>query len=560
MKLLSRYNRLLLDAAESAKPYMKVTAFIAFFCQPMFYVIWGFILPQPYENLPIRLLASLICLPVMFKDRWSTDLQRFFPYYWQFVVFMNLPLPFAYFLLENGFSQVWVLSMLVGALLLTFLLDWLSATILFVCGALLAWVIHTSEVQDHASLLKYLEILTISFFGLFVGGAVNFRLQQYQAKQREFETAMRMISIKNRNMIRQYNQILSRFLSNVLVKRLVKLQDQYGLDKAIEHITGQERRFCAIMQADVRNFTKMFGSESEHDVAQLISRCFSEISEYGQNLAVIKPVGDCIFLYSDDEEGNEQAVLNILTLAFLLVNTVENINSALMLSKTPPLNFGIALHAGEVTYGNIASETMIDPTIIGINVNMTARLEELTKTPSIKEIVGTNGIILSEDFFALSKQFFENFQPIGIDLAQLGATVRDFPNVSKVYAVPRNIAVSHQHLVENCVHNLQQRQAVSYSAVRNEYLGVDYDYTMHGIGADITWSMQINIAGFTKETVRQYASGNLMRFNYSFTSGLEPWIEMNTREFPGLYGESEIEEKIVKIIEELSFMDQATSP
>ncbi|MFH2129551.1 MAG: adenylate/guanylate cyclase domain-containing protein [bacterium] len=555
MKTLSRYNKLILGAASDAEPFMRATAFIAVFTQPLFFVIWCYVFPQPYENLTIRLLAGLICLPIVFKSYWPQSLQHLSPYYWQLAVFSNLPFLFAFFLLENHYSQVWALSMLVSALLLTFLIDWLSAILQFVAGAVVAWMVHSLIREDIASFSKYLEILSICFFGLFVGGAVNFRLQQYRANQREFEKKMHLISIKNRNMIRQYNKILSRFLSNVLVQRLVKLQDQYGLDNAIERITAQERRFCAIMQADVRNFTKMFGSESEHDVARLISMCFSEVTEFGQNLAVIKPVGDCIFLYSDDENGRERAVLNILALAFLLVNTVENINSALKLSNTPLLNFGIALHAGEVTYGNIASETMIDPTIIGINVNMTARLEELTKTPSVKDIVGSNGIILSEEFKTLSQQHFENFQPICINLEQLGATVRDFPSVSTVYAVPRAIALSHQHFVHLHVHDRQKRALVSYATDKNEYLGVNYNYDMQGVGAELTWRMQINIAGFSGETVQQYASRNLADFNVTISSGLEPSIEMDTERFPGEYDEVEIEERIIKIIEELSSYD-----
>jgi class 3 adenylate cyclase len=558
MNLLTRYNQLILEAADDAEPFMRPTAILALISQLTFFIVWSYIFPQLYENLPIRIFAGLFCLPMIFKDRWSPAWRKFLPYYWQVGIFINLPFTFAFFLLQNQFSQVWLLSMLVSSLLLTVFIDWLSAIIMFMAGVVLAWLIHFWVNHDVTGFQNYMEILSISFFGLILGGAINYRLQRYRIKQREFEKRMHLISIKNRNLIRQYNQILSRFLSNVLVKRLVRLQDQYGLDKAIERITRQERRFCAIMQADVRNFTKMFGSESEHQVAQLISMCFSEVIEYGQNLAVIKPVGDCIFLYCDDEEGREQAVLNILTLAFLLVNTVQNINSALKLTETPPLNFGIALHAGEVTYGNIASETMIDPTIIGINVNMTARLEELTKTPSIKEIVGTNGIILSDLFFTLSKQYFEGFQPITIDLDQLGVSVRDFPDVSKVYAVPKVIAESHQEFLEHYVRERQKRPQINYTAAQNEYLGVDYNCTMQGTGADITWIIQINIGGFSRNTVTTYASENLVDLNYTVTSGLEPWIELNTENFPGEYGESEIEDKIIKVIEELSAKDVPT--
>ena len=555
MKTLSSYNKLILGTAKGAEPFMVATATIAFICQPMFYIVWKYVFPQPYENLTIRLIAGFFCLPMVFKKHWPTSLRKYLPYYWQLGIFINLPLIFAFFLLENRFSQVWILSMLVSALLLTVFTDWLSAILLFVAGVVLAWIIHFQIHTDATGFNEYMQILFISFFGLFMGGAINFRLQQYRTKQRELEKKMHMVSIKNRNMIRQYNQILSRFLSNILVRRLVKLQDQYGLDKAIEHITGQQRKYCAIMQADVRNFTKMFGSESEHQVAQLISMCFSEITELGQNLAVIKPVGDCIFLYCDDEDGRERAVLNILTLAFLLVNTVENINTALSLSNSAPLNFGIALHAGEVTYGNIASETMIDPTIIGINVNMTARLEELTKTPAIKELVGKNGIILSEEFNELSKQHLVDFSPIGINLENLGVTVRDFPDVSMVYAVPKGIADSHQHLVRQHILERQKRPLVNYATDRNEYLGVNYAYNMKGAGAEVTWDVQINTAGFTKKTVQHYATRNLGNLNVTITNGMDAWLGLNTEKFPGEYGEVEIEEKIVKIIEELTGLD-----
>lgn len=558
MKLLSRYHKLILEATEDAEPFMQHTAMIALLSQPVFHIVWRYIFPQPYENLPIRLFAGLFCLPMIFKNRWSERFQGILPYYWQLGIFINLPFLFAFFLLQNQFTQEWLMSMLVSALLLTVFVDWLSAIIMFISGVMLAWIVHFAISHDATGISQFMEILSISFFGLILGGAINFRLQQYRIKQRALEKRMLMIATKNRNMIRQYNHILSRFLSNVLVKRLVKLQDQHGLDLAIDRITNQERRFCAIMQADVRNFTKMFGSESEFEVAQLISRCFSEVTEYGQDLAVIKPVGDCIFLYCDDEEGEDQAVLNILILAFMLVNTVQNINSALQLSDSPPLNFGIALHAGEVTYGNIASETMIDPTIIGINVNMTARLEELTKTPSVKEIVGTNGIILSEAFYALSIKHFNGFHPIKIDLKRINATVRDFPGVSTVYAVPRAAALSHHHLVEQFVLDRQKRPIVSYTAERNEYLGVSYDYVMQGIAADTTWSIQINIAGFSKAAVERYASDNLVNLNYTITSGLEPWIEMNTEKFPGEFDETEIEDRIIRIIEELSNLDNLT--
>ncbi len=45
----------------------------------------------------------------------------------------------------------------------------------------------------------------------------------------------------------------------------------------------------------------------------------------------------------------------------------------------PPLGLDIALHEGEVTYGNVGTEDRLDFTVIGPPVNLTSRLLELAK-------------------------------------------------------------------------------------------------------------------------------------------------------------------------------------
>jgi adenylate cyclase len=70
----------------------------------------------------------------------------------------------------------------------------------------------------------------------------------------------------------------------------------------------------------------------------------------------------------------------------------------------PPIHFGIALHVGEVAYGNIGGMTRLDFTCIGRAVNLAARLESLTgKT-------GRN-ILASAEFVAQLGALL--FEPVG---------------------------------------------------------------------------------------------------------------------------------------------------
>jgi len=57
----------------------------------------------------------------------------------------------------------------------------------------------------------------------------------------------------------------------------------------------------------------------------------------------------------------------------------------------PPLEADIALHEGEVTYGNVGTVDRLDFTVIGPATNEAARMDALTKELGI-------GVLISDDF------------------------------------------------------------------------------------------------------------------------------------------------------------------
>ena len=69
-----------------------------------------------------------------------------------------------------------------------------------------------------------------------------------------------------------------------------------------------------------------------------------------------------------------------------------------------PIDFGLALHVGEVMFGNVGVPERIDFTVIGPAVNEVARLEGLTKTMG-RQIVVSNAFsrLLPLDWEALGE-------------------------------------------------------------------------------------------------------------------------------------------------------------
>ena len=161
------------------------------------------------------------------------------------------------------------------------------------------------------------------------------------------------------------------------------LLDTYvGHDAGERILAGHIRRgdieeiHAAIWLSDMRGFTALADSLPPSVLIDLLNRYFDcqvpVILEHGAE--VLKFMGDgllAIFTIAGDEtEVCERA----LAAARRAQANVATLSDAAM----PGLRFGLALHVGEVLYGNIGSGNRLDFTCIGPAVNCAARIEKLT--------------------------------------------------------------------------------------------------------------------------------------------------------------------------------------
>ena len=110
----------------------------------LFSWIWSVWLPQPYENVALRVVASALGFSLMTRlvnhDPSSRIAQRVFG----FVFWLELPVFFSWMYLCNSGSAVWLATMAAMVLIYYLVTDWRLATIGTITGGLLSWFLFRS--------------------------------------------------------------------------------------------------------------------------------------------------------------------------------------------------------------------------------------------------------------------------------------------------------------------------------------------------------------------------------------------------------------------------------
>jgi len=151
---------------------------------------------------------------------------------------------------------------------------------------------------------------------------------------------------------------------------------------------------AAIWFCDLRNFTELSTRLSETELFNLLNDYFQIVSDNvleGQG-EILKFIGDGVLAVfpTDEKRTKEEACCAALTAAQSAIAAAEQYKPEGGASRLE-FRFGIGLHFGKAIYGNVGSNTRLDFTVIGSAVNLTARIETLTKTQE-------KDLLFSKDF------------------------------------------------------------------------------------------------------------------------------------------------------------------
>src|SRR5262245_25594727 len=136
---------------------------------------------------------------------------------------------------------------------------------------------------------------------------------------------------------------------------------------------------AVIWLCDLRGFTRLSERLSRDALIEMLNQYFGPMCDAVESSGgeVLKFIGDAMLAIFPVADDARPACRKALDAAASARAALANTNSKRAAAGLPPIAYGIALHVGEVMYGNIGGETRLDFTVIGPAVNLTARIESL---------------------------------------------------------------------------------------------------------------------------------------------------------------------------------------
>jgi adenylate cyclase len=200
------------------------------------------------------------------------------------------------------------------------------------------------------------------------------------------------------------------------------------LEGQIRRGSGETIR-AVIWLCDLRGFTSLSEALPRDVLIDLLNAYFGPMCDAvaAEGGEVLKFIGDAMLAIFPIGEDAAATCARALAAAMRAQAALAAENERREEARLPRIEYGLALHIGDVMYGNIGSDTRLDFTVIGPAVNLTARIESLCRQ------LGQQ-ILLSSDFVeagAISARSFGRHALKGV-----GSDQEVFGPISPAITVP----------------------------------------------------------------------------------------------------------------------------
>lgn len=175
----------------------------------------------------------------------------------------------------------------------------------------------------------------------------------------------------------QIQTIFSKYVHKDVLRELI--------DSGSEVKLGGEKRKVTVLFSDLRGFTTFSETLTPEALTKLLNDYFSAMTPciLEERGTIDKFIGDAIMAFWNAPLPVHNHAHHAVRSALRMHTALEVFNK----EEGATLAIGIGIHTGNVVVGNVGGRDRVNYTILGDTVNLTSRLEGLTKRYGVKTLV-----------------------------------------------------------------------------------------------------------------------------------------------------------------------------
>ncbi len=193
------------------------------------------------------------------------------------------------------------------------------------------------------------------------------------------------------NSKRHVQGVLGQYLPPELARKFGESKKSFSMEGEIREMT--------VLFSDVRGFTGISEKFAAHDLTKFMNQMLTVLSQviHANKGTIDKYIGDAVMAFWNAPLDDEQHATNSVRAALGMQQAMAKLSDQLVARGLPELKMGVGINSGEACVGNMGSSIRLAYTVMGDTVNLSSRLEGITKQYGIPIIVGEKTYELSKE-------------------------------------------------------------------------------------------------------------------------------------------------------------------
>lgn len=183
---------------------------------------------------------------------------------------------------------------------------------------------------------------------------------------------------------RQFTELFGQYVPPELVDKMAEDPEKYSMEGKSEELT--------VLFSDIVGFTSISEGLAPKDLSQFINDYLTSMSMVirGNRGTLDKYIGDAIMAFWGAPVADPVHARQAVITAMAMQKELEQVRAQMRARGWPEIRIGVGVNTGQMRVGDMGSKLRKAYTVMGDAVNLSSRLEGLTRVYGVEILVGPN--------------------------------------------------------------------------------------------------------------------------------------------------------------------------